>query len=106
MTLRPRDPADRGTRGHRRIGRRILHRGEPTMTLDASSGSHHSKADYTDFEHVGPGTLAGRYLRRFWQPLYRAEDLAPGWAKPVRLMNEDFTLYRGEGGTPHVVAFR
>ena len=46
------------------------------MTLDASSGSRHSKADYTDFEHVGPGTLAGRYLRRFWQPLYRAEDLA------------------------------
>jgi 5,5'-dehydrodivanillate O-demethylase oxygenase subunit len=63
-------------------------------------------ADYTDFEHVGPGTMAGRYLRRFWQPIYRAEDLARGWAKPVRLLGEDFTLYRGEGGTPHLVAYR
>src|SRR5712692_4079309 len=76
------------------------------MTLDASSGTRHSRADYTDFEHVGPGTLAGRYLRRFWQPLCRAEDLAPGRAKPVRLLGEDFTLFRGEAGTPHVVANR
>ena len=34
--------------------------------------------DYTDFEHTGPGTLAGRYMRMFWQPIYRAEDLLPG----------------------------
>src|SRR6266851_3850666 len=72
---------------------------DPTARTD-------TPADYTDFAHTGPGTLAGRYLRRFWQPIYRAEDLAPGWAKPIRIMNEDFTLYRGEGGTPHVVAFR
>jgi 5,5'-dehydrodivanillate O-demethylase len=62
--------------------------------------------DYTDFAHVGPGTLAGRYLRRFWQPVYVAADLPPGWAKPLRILGEDFTLYRGEGGTAHVVAFR
>jgi 5,5'-dehydrodivanillate O-demethylase len=62
--------------------------------------------DYTDVEHTGPGTLAGRYLRSFWQPVYRAKDLAPGRAVPVRLMSEDFTVYRGEGGEPHVVAFR
>lgn len=61
---------------------------------------------YTDFEHTGPGTLAGRYMRTFWQPVYRAEDLGPGQAVPIRIMSEDFTLYRGEGGTPHLVAFR
>ncbi len=55
---------------------------------------------------TGPGTLAGRYLRRFWQPVYHAFDLPPGHAKPVRIMSEDFTLYRGEGGAPHLVAFR
>ena len=32
----------------------------------------------SDFAHVGPGTLAGRYLRRFWHPVYRSADLAPG----------------------------
>lgn len=62
--------------------------------------------DWKDFEHTGPGTLAGRYMRRFWQPVYLAEDLPPGRAKPLRVMSEDFTLYRGESGLAHVVAFR
>jgi len=35
-----------------------------------------------------------------------ARDLPDGRAKPVRIMSEDLTVYRGEGGTPHVVAFR
>jgi 5,5'-dehydrodivanillate O-demethylase oxygenase subunit len=61
---------------------------------------------YEDFVHTGPGTLAGRFLRRFWQPVCRAADLPAGWAKPLRIMGEDFTLYRGEGGAPHAVAFR
>ena len=55
---------------------------------------------------TGPGTLAGRYLRTFWQPVYRAEDLHPGRAVPIRIMSEDFTLYRGESGEAHLVAFR
>ena len=32
---------------------------------------------YRDFEYTGPGTLAGRYMRAYWQPIYRAEDLLP-----------------------------
>jgi len=62
--------------------------------------------DKSVFAHVGRDTLAGRYLRRFWHPLYVAEDLAPGRAVPVRLLGEDFTLYRGESGEPHLVGFR
>jgi 5,5'-dehydrodivanillate O-demethylase len=69
-------------------------------------GRSKSPADYTDFAPTGPDTLAGQYLRRFWQPVYLARDLLPGHAKPVRIMSEDFTLYRGEGGAPHLVAFR
>lgn len=42
----------------------------------------------------------------FWQPVYRVQDLANGRAVPIRIMSEDFTLYRGENGSPHVVAFR
>ncbi|MSQ73442.1 MAG: Rieske (2Fe-2S) protein [Betaproteobacteria bacterium] len=59
-----------------------------------------------DFSHTGPGTLAGRFLRRFWQPLFISQDLKPGWSVTVRAMGEDFTLYRGEGGEPHLVAAR
>ena len=61
---------------------------------------------YRDFEHTGPGTLAGRYLRAYWQPVYRAEDLLPGRTAPLRVMSEDFTLYRGESGAPHLTAPR
>jgi 5,5'-dehydrodivanillate O-demethylase oxygenase subunit len=63
-------------------------------------------ADPTAFEYTGPGTLAGRYLRAFWQPVALAADLPPGHAQPLRVMSEDFTLYRAEDGTPHVVAPR
>jgi 5,5'-dehydrodivanillate O-demethylase len=72
----------------------------------ANGTRRYTTADYTDFAHTGPGTLAGRWMRMFWQPVYCAEDLPAGYAKPVRIMSEDFTLYRGEGGTPHAVAFR
>ncbi|HZT06376.1 MAG TPA: Rieske 2Fe-2S domain-containing protein [Chloroflexota bacterium] len=63
-------------------------------------------ADWRDWAHTGPGTLAGRYLRRFWQPVYRSRDLARGKAVPIQIMSEDLTLYRGQSGEAHVVAFR
>ncbi|HEY3116579.1 MAG TPA: Rieske 2Fe-2S domain-containing protein [Chloroflexota bacterium] len=67
-----------------------------------------AEADWTDFAHTGPGTLAGRYMRLFWQPVYVGADLLPGRAVPIRIMSEDFTLFRGESalGTPHLLAFR
>ena len=64
------------------------------------------KLDWNDLVSTKPGTLAGNYLRRFWMPIYRAEDLRPGEAKPIEIMSERFTLYRGETGTPHLVDFR
>jgi 5,5'-dehydrodivanillate O-demethylase len=54
-------------------------------------------------ERTGPGTLAGRYLRLFWQPVYHTADLAAGRAVPLRIMGQDFVLYRGEGGVPHLL---
>lgn len=65
-----------------------------------------TSADWTDFVHTGPGTLAGEYMRRFWHPIMRSDDLPPGRAKPIRIMSEDLTLYRGESGKPYCVAFR
>lgn len=58
------------------------------------------------FEKTGPDTPAGRYLRSFWQPVYHCADLKPGRPVPLRIMSEDFTLYRGEGGAVHLVASR
>jgi 5,5'-dehydrodivanillate O-demethylase len=61
---------------------------------------------WQDVFHIGPGALAGRYLRRWWHPVAVAKDVPAGRAKPVRTFGEDLTLYRGESGEPHLVAFR
>jgi 5,5'-dehydrodivanillate O-demethylase oxygenase subunit len=57
-----------------------------------------------EFVRTGPGTLAGRYLRRFWQPVYVAANLPPGRIVPIRILSEDLALYRGESGTAHVIS--
>ena len=51
-----------------------------------------------DFLRTGPGTPAGRYLRQFWQPVYHSGDLPPGRAVAIRIMGENFTLWRGQSG--------
>ncbi len=61
---------------------------------------------YADLEAVGPGTPGGRYLRLFWHPVMRAQDLRPKQAKPIEFLGEKFTIYRGEDGTPHVTGAR
>ena len=62
--------------------------------------------DQVDITHCGPQTLAGRYLRSFWQPVFRSCDLSPGRPKPLRILGEAFTIYRGESGKPYIVGFR
>ena len=64
------------------------------------------RGDVKDFVHTGPGTLAGRFLRQFWLPVYVGENLPKGRAVPLAVLGEDFTLYRGESGTPHIVGPR
>ncbi len=72
-------------------------------TEDAQS-AHTPRAE--DYCPTGPGTPAGRYLRRFWQPVYHSVDLAPGRAQRVRIMSQDYTLYRGDGGDAFLVDSR
>jgi 5,5'-dehydrodivanillate O-demethylase oxygenase subunit len=76
------------------------------MAQPDGNGQTHTREPWMDLYHTGPGTLAGRFIRRFWQPIFRAEDLPVGRALPRRFASEDFTLYRGESGQPHAVAFR
>jgi phenylpropionate dioxygenase-like ring-hydroxylating dioxygenase large terminal subunit len=63
-----------------------------------------SATDYGQIVHTGPGTIAGRYLRSFWQPIFVAADLPASRAKPLKVMSEDFTLYRGASGIAQVLA--
>jgi 5,5'-dehydrodivanillate O-demethylase len=65
-------------------------------SIEAARGAGSRDQDIEDFVHTGPNTLAGRYLRRFWQPVYLSAELKPGWSVPVRALSQDFTLYRGE----------
>ncbi|MBM2812956.1 MAG: Rieske (2Fe-2S) domain protein, partial [Chloroflexi bacterium] len=58
--------------------------------------------EQVDFVHTGPDTVAGRYLRMFWHPVSRSQDLPAGKALPIHILNERFTLFRGESGTPHL----
>lgn len=62
--------------------------------------------DYTDFYRTGPGTVAGRWLRTFWHPVYIGADLPIAYPKPLKIMDEQLTLYRGESGAAHAVGFR
>ncbi len=61
---------------------------------------------YPDFVAIGTGSLAGRFIRSFWQPVHLSENLAPGRVLPLRILGEDFTLFRGAGGIPHVLGPR
>ena len=62
--------------------------------------------NFDDVVHTGPGTLAGRYLRMFWQPVCCSHELSVGQALPIRIMDEEFTLYRGESRAAHLVGHR
>lgn len=64
------------------------------------------KSKGLDLVHVGADTLAGRFIRRFWQPVYVSTDLKAGWAKRIQILDEFFTLYRGQDGGAHLVADR
>jgi 5,5'-dehydrodivanillate O-demethylase len=64
------------------------------------------KVRLADIEKIGPGTLNGRYMRQFWHPVFHAADIEPGHIKPLRILGEDFVLFRSDGGVPQVMAPR
>jgi phthalate 4,5-dioxygenase oxygenase subunit len=57
-------------------------------------------SEQNDFiTRVGPGTPAGKLLRRYWQPVAISDELAgPRPVKPVKLMGQHFVLFRDENG--------
>ena len=59
-----------------------------------------------DLTTTRPGTPGGIFMRQFWHAIGPSEDLQPGRARPLRIMSEDYTVYRGTTGTAHVIAQR
>ena len=74
------------------------------MTTSIDSNAELDRiVEQVDFVHTGPGTPAGRYLRRYWQPIYVSEKLAQGSIVPIRILGEELALYRGESGKAHAI---
>jgi phenylpropionate dioxygenase-like ring-hydroxylating dioxygenase large terminal subunit len=65
----------------------------------AYSAYHHRERPAEDEEltRVGPGTPCGEYLRRFWQPVIRSEELGE-LPRRVRIMGEDLVAFRDRRG--------
>ena len=83
-----------------------LREGDVNDAMAADASVSPDEIGPRDFLLTGPDTLVGRYLRRFWHPVYLSRDLKAGRAAPVKIMNEDFTLYRGESGAAQALAAR
>src|SRR5262245_27183099 len=70
------------------------------MTAPASETGQrvYTEEDFERIDRTGPDTLMGKWLRRFWHPIYIAADLKHDWPRQVRLMCEDYALFRGASG--------
>lgn len=65
-------------------------------------------APQTELDHraTGPGAIAGRYMRNFWQPIYIGARLKPGRPVPLTVMGQAFTLFRDAHGAVHLLDAR
>ena len=61
---------------------------------------------FTSVEKTGPGTLAGTYLRTFWQPVLHSHELKINQARSLRILGQNLTIYRGASGQVHIVGAR
>ena len=71
----------------------------PPFLTKPLSGYYHREVPKEDeyLTHVGPGTPAGEYLRRFWQPIAYTEQLTDLPLR-VEIMGEELVLFRdGQG---------
>jgi len=47
---------------------------------------------------VGPGSRMGQLLRRYWQPIAGASEMADKWTMKVRVLGEDLVLFKDRNG--------
>jgi nitrite reductase/ring-hydroxylating ferredoxin subunit len=58
-----------------------------------------SDLSWDDVVRVGPGTLGGNYLRRFWWPIALSEEVKD-IPVPVKALGEELVLFRAISGHP------
>jgi 5,5'-dehydrodivanillate O-demethylase len=64
------------------------------------------EGEVKDPVYTAPDTVAGRLMRQYWQPVKRSQDLPIGTAQPLKIMSEQFTIFRGRDGLAQVLAPR
>ena len=66
---------------------------------DPYGGYLHNRVPPEDEEltHVGPGTPAGEWFRRFWQPVAVSNELGD-LPKAIRILGEDLVVFRDRSG--------
>ena len=57
-----------------------------------------TQAENERLTQIGPGTPMGNLLRRYWQVVGTETELAKEPVQKVRILGEDLTLFRSEGG--------
>ncbi|MGE5290969.1 MAG: Rieske 2Fe-2S domain-containing protein [Micromonosporaceae bacterium] len=57
-----------------------------------------------ELTRVGPGTRMGTLLRRYWYPIAFEQDFDARPSKTVRLLGEDWTLYKTPSGRYGIIA--
>ncbi len=72
---------------------------------DGNASSTHADR-LLQLSQCGPDTDMGRLLRRFWHPVAVSGHLSSGQAIPIKILDEELTLYRGESGRPYLVESR
>ena len=62
-------------------------------------------AENAQLIHVGPGTLMGDLMRRYWIPVVQSSEIeAGGPVKRVRLLGEDLVVFRAPSGRPGLMS--
>ena len=64
------------------------------------------KIDKRLLHQTAPDTPMGKLLRKFWHPVALSSDLKAGSARPLRVLGESLTLYRGRSGAAHLIGGR
>ena len=77
---------------------------EPSNDVDVPSQARRRHS--VDLATTAPGTPGGIFMRQFWHAIGLSAELPAGRSRPLRIMSEDYTLYRGQSGTVHITQFR
>ena len=62
--------------------------------------------EYSLLPQTAKETEMGALLRRAWQPVALSRDIEVGNAKPIRILSEELTLFRGYSGQAYLIGGR